>query len=195
MIVLLDSKLKNKNSAGIDQLPTSLLKKVFYFIDPLTYLINKSFSSASFPEVLKTGKIVPVFKKNNPAFIDNDRPITVPSSFSKLFEYAFLDRLLTFLTTNKIITDKQHGFMPDKSTTTAMLSFYNQLVSCLNAGEYPIAIFCDLSKAFDCVNLQQLLSIIERYGIRRQANAWIKSYLNDGKQYVSLRVTQNNNTF
>jgi hypothetical protein len=43
-------------------------------------------------------------------------------------------------------------------------------------------IFCDLQKAFDCVNYDILLSELEFYGISGQANSLLKSYLQERRQ-------------
>ena len=45
-------------------------------------------SSGTFPSVLKTGIVSPVYKKGNPQQFDNYRPISTLSIFSKLFEKA-----------------------------------------------------------------------------------------------------------
>lgn len=94
LLRLLQNRLKNKSSSGPDEVPMFLLKKVLaYVIQPLTYLVNLSFVSGCFPTQLKVGKVVPIHKKHDPQLLDNYRPITVPSNFSKIFEYSFFDRL------------------------------------------------------------------------------------------------------
>ena len=44
----------------------------------------------------------------------------------------------------------------------------------------------DLSKAFDCVDHNILLSELKRYGIHETALQWINSYLSDREHFVSL---------
>lgn len=193
LLHLIYTKLKNKKSCGVDDIPNFLIRKVIdNIIDPLTYLMNMSFERGCFPSNLKVGKIIPIFKKKDPTLIENYRPVTVPSVFSKIFEYAFLDRLLSFLNKFNIVTENQHGFRSNKSTTTAMLAFYNQIIEYLEAVECPVGIFCDLSRAFDCVNHKILLQILQNCGMRGVALNWISSFLKDRKQYVSLTNRENN---
>lgn len=106
----------------------SLKKVLAYVIQPLTYLVNLSFVSGCFPTQLKVGKVVPIHKKHDPQLLDNYRPITVPSNFSKIFEYSFFDRLMNFIENNNIFIENQHGFRVKKSTNSAMLSFYIKLM-------------------------------------------------------------------
>ena len=49
-----------------------------------------------------------------------------------------------------------------------------------------------MSKAFDTVNHDILITKLEHYGIRGIAKDWFKSYLSDRKQYVSVRGVNSN---
>lgn len=54
-------------------------------------------------------------------------------------------------------------------------------------------IFCDLSRAFDCVNHNLLIAKLERYGIRGIVLKWFISYLDMRMQYVEI-VHRSNTT-
>ena len=71
------STLKNYSS-GWDEIPTSMAKKCINgFIEPLTYLINKSFSKGIFLTELKLARGVPILKAGDPMFLTNYRPISI----------------------------------------------------------------------------------------------------------------------
>ena len=53
------------------------------FIEPLTYLINKSLSECIFPTELKLARVVLIFKAGDPLFLTNYRPISILTFFSK----------------------------------------------------------------------------------------------------------------
>ena len=52
-----------------------------------------------------------------------------------------------------------------------------------------IAIFMDLSKAFDTLDHDILLNKLRHYGIRNTELKWFSSYLHDRMQYVEINDT------
>jgi len=85
-IVKIIKSLKTKNSCGCDEIPIKILKlNVPFIISPLTYICNKSLSSDVFPQRLKCTTIKPVYKKRDKLLTTNYRPISLLTSFSKIF--------------------------------------------------------------------------------------------------------------
>ena len=184
------SKIKNKWSAGIDDIPPSVIKKyINYIAKPLQYLINLSFSNGIVPDVLKVAKVKPIYKKGNKTKIENYRPISLLSSFSKVLETLMSKRLLSFLIDCNLISKEQHGFLKGKSTETAIYNFIDEVLEGLDKKENCIGIFLDLSKAFDLVPHEELLIKLQNYGVRGLANKWFSSYLKMRRQVVEINYT------
>ena len=84
------NKLHDKNSSGDDLISQKLLKHVKNIIAPLlSKLINASINDEKYPHCLKVSKIVPIFKSGNKEECTNYRPITLLSSFNKIFEKKY----------------------------------------------------------------------------------------------------------
>ena len=63
-----------------------------------------------FPSVLKTAKVVPVFKKDSKLDYNNYCPISLLSNVEKVLEKPIYKRLYTFLNSNNIVYNFQFGF-------------------------------------------------------------------------------------
>lgn len=182
-------RLKNKHSSGFDNISTDIIKLVSEeIVSPISYIINNSFAHGHFPQKLKLALIKPLLKKGDPAKIENYRPISLLSSFSKIFEKAMYNRLEHFFISKKIFRDSQHGFLKGKSTETAIYDFLTKIVENLEAKNKTLGAFLDLSKAFDSLDHQLLLKKLELYGIRGPALSWLRSFITGRFQRVCLEM-------
>ena len=73
--------------------------------------------------------------------------------------------------------DRQYGFRPARSTIDAITEFTTDVLPCLDKRETCISVYLNLSKTFDTINHNMMLSKLEYYGIRGKALKWFKSYL------------------
>lgn len=155
-------------------------------LKPLALLFNKSFTSGVFPDSLKIGKVVPVYKKGNKHDIRNYRPISILPVLSKVFEKIVYNRLISFINKYNILSESQYGFRAQRSTELAITSVLNKIMNAIENKQISIGIFLDLSKAFDTVNHNILITKLEHIGVRGLALDWFRSYLADRKQFVSF---------
>lgn len=93
-------------------------------------------------------------------------------------------RLIDYIHENGILTDCQYGFRSNGSTNYAIIELVDKIAKAIENNEFTVGIFLDLSKAFDTVNHDILLSKLYFYGIRGSCHAWIKDYLSNRKQIV-----------
>ena len=179
------SSLRNSKSEGFDGLCISPIKASIHILaSPLSYICNLSFSTAIFPDKLKTAKVFPVFKSDDITHFSNYRPISILPCLSKVLEKLFYSRLYTFITKFNIFNHHQYGFRQHYSTYMAVLELINNIYQGFENNEFTVGIFVDLKKAFDTVNHSILLDKLSYYGIRGIPPAWLSSYLSNRQQYV-----------
>ena len=183
---LIIRKLKNTKS-DINVMPVRIFSALHSQLsNPLSLLINTSFSLGYFPKSLKLARITPVHKqgpKENPS---NYRPISSLPYLSKVFEKSMTNNLISFLDKFSIISKSQFGFQKNISTSDALVHLTELIYKSLDHKKHHISILIDLKKAFDTMNHNILLRKLELYGIRHLPLMWIESYLRDRPSCVGL---------
>ena len=108
--------------------------------------------------------VVPVFKKDSKASVENYRPISLTCLCMKIFEKIVREEIMKRC--GHPINRAQHGFLPGKSCTTQMINFMDSLAGSINAAGRSDVIYFDFAKAFDSVNHDVLLHKLKsEYGI------------------------------
>ena len=89
----------------------TILKKIVNLISPiLSDIIDVSFSSGTFPDVLKIVLVTPIFKSGFSNLLQNYRPISVLPIFSKIIERCIYNRVFQFISTTINMTFVKFGF-------------------------------------------------------------------------------------
>ena len=180
-------KLRNINSVGCDDVSVASIKAVSHIVaEPLADILNMSVSTGKFPSSLKVAKVSPVHKSGCKSDIENYRPISMTSVFSKVFEFVVKERVLEFLEKFNVLSASQHGFRAGCSTETAAINYVAFIYERLDVGEHVIGLFFDMSRAFDSLLPEFVREKLFNIGIRGQILDWLISFLTNRSIRVAI---------
>ena len=95
------NSLKSRKYGGINQIPAFIYKLLEPLIlYPLTYIINQSIRTCSFPNVWKKALVIPIHKGGDTTRPSNYRPISLLPILSKVFEIIISQRIWDYLDLN-----------------------------------------------------------------------------------------------
>ena len=150
-------KLQVKKATGVDKLSCKILKLGKAVLQsPLTGLINLSIQTSNFPEHLKRPQVTPIHKKNNSLNKSNYRPVSILTTISKLYESVLSDQPSKYF--DDILDHYMCAFRKGHGCQTTLLRLLGDWKWALDRNEYVAAVLMDISKAFDCLPHDILLS-------------------------------------
>ena len=133
-----------------DMIGNTLLKNLSKSLPKSLHLLfNLIANKAIFPAKRKISKIAPMFKDGDKQDVSNYRPISLLSAVSKQLEKLMFEKLAPIV--YPTITQDQHGFRPNGSTTTNLIEYLHEIFSCLDLPncKYLNTFYLDFQKAFD----------------------------------------------
>ena len=185
------TKMKASRSAGVDGLSTKLIKKLFKQLEyPILQMINSSISTSTYPETLKTAKVLPLYKVATPPKPQSEptsyRGININNSLGKILDKVILTQTLTYLVNNELIHENHHGSIKGRSTTTAIATLVDTWSNLVENDNELATMAMDQSAAYDLINHQILLKKMETLGIQPSGIELFRSYLSNRQQVVYL---------
>ena len=187
--------LNHHKATGPDNIPAYFLKELSEELAPiLTLIFQSSLHQGLLLDDWKVANIIPIFKKGSRTQTCNYRPVSLTSICSKILEHIVYSCIFSHLTNYNILAEEQHGFQAGKSCETQLITTIDDLVNCLNDNAQMDCIFLDFSKAFDRVPHSRLCNKLSHYGIRGPLLSWIKHYLYNRSQKVTIDGTSSNSS-
>nr|CAH7717665.1 unnamed protein product [Callosobruchus chinensis]CAH7730660.1 unnamed protein product [Callosobruchus chinensis] len=183
---VIDAILSLKSAAaGCDGMTLHMLNLCLPdVINHITHIVNSCLERGVFPSAWKEAIVTPLAKNNNPTEHSHLRPISGLCILSKILEKIVYLQLVLYLENNKLFPVHQSGFRTGHSTTTALLHLTDEILRNLDKRYGVLLVLLDLSKAFDTVNHEILLSKLKFYGMSDIPLNFFGSYLNNRSQRV-----------
>ena len=180
-------RIKTDVATGMDNIPSKIIKNTKSILSPyLTKIINLSFETKTFPDILKNAIIKPIFKKDDKNDISNYRPISILPVISKIFERATLNQLIEYFEKYDLINCFQHAYRKFHGTVTCLFELLNEIYHLIDIKKKVAIVSLDLSKAFDTINHTLLLKKLKSFNLNSDSITFLQSYLSNRKQVTKL---------
>ncbi|XP_047144598.1 uncharacterized protein LOC124818117 [Hydra vulgaris] len=134
--------------------------------------------------------VSPCLKKNDPTNKANHRLISILSVLAKVFEMIVYEQILLFMEPkfDKLLCGFRRGY----STQHTLIFLLNELHECINNGSIVGTLLMDLSKAYDFIPHDIVISKLEAYGFSNESLKFLISYISGRKQKVRIGPSVSN---
>ena len=105
-VAVIIRKLKNKATSDTKISALKLAGEIPGFVKAIAETVSLSFEQGVFPQSLKLARVIPIYKGGTKTEVSNYRPISLLSSFSKIYEKLMHFRITEFMESNNISTNR-----------------------------------------------------------------------------------------
>ena len=178
--------IKANKAAGYDLInPKSIKMCARELASTMTSIINHAFCSLTFPNDMKKSEIVPIHKKKDYMIKENYRPVNLITIFAKIFESIIADQINDYMKDK--FSKKLGAYRKGHGCNQVLTLAINSWKWSLDDNKCVGALLMDLSKAFDSIPHDLLLSKMYVYGFSENACKFMLSYLSERTQRVKVR--------
>jgi hypothetical protein len=180
-----------KKAPGEDGFTGEIVKNLYNAAPELLLNIyNKCLELFHFPNQWKSSviKVIKKAGKDDYRLPNSYRPISLLSIFAKILEKLLINRIMHYLKSNNLLSEKQYGFTAQISTADALHSIKSFIEKAYNEKGFAAIITVDISGAFDnawwpkiLLTLrnkkcpQNLYNLVKSYFINRKAKLWYQN--------------------
>ena len=193
LIIKYVKSLSDNVATGPDNVPTYAIKQAISIAaGHLTFVINSFFSNGEFLDAWKTARVTPIFKSGEQDLVINYRPISILPALSKIVERHVFLSLSSWFNKFNLLFSSQSSYRKHHSCITAMVNLVDQLIANMDDKLISSLLMIDLSKAFDTINHELLITKLSIYGVSPSSLKWFKAYLTSRRQYVRIDNVDSN---
>ena len=129
------------------------------------------------PYEWKTSIVSALHKKGSREQLSNYRPMALTCVVCKILESILRDKLLLYLVSNNLISDKQFGFVKGRFVELQLLNLSQKIVQSLDQGNQMDILYLDFEKAFDKIPHNLLLFKLKNF-VSDKLLSWIIAEMN-----------------
>ena len=183
--------LPSNKAPGMDKISSRILQDCLpYTLTTITHIVNNSFFANTFARAWKTAEITPILKCGSPDVPSNYRPISFLPIVSKITERLVHGQLVEYLIKhNKLAVHQSGNKLKQKASldrNSSVVPVKDQLLQAMDDKKVSIMVLLDMSKAFDSIRHDILLSKLQSLDFSQCALDWFQSYLSDRQQCVRI---------
>ena len=179
------TRIKVNKAAGYDGIPPKMIQ----ICDEetcgiLTGIINECFDLKIYPDDMKKAEISPLFKKADDMNKTNYRPVSVLTTFNKVFETIITSQLTEYF--EPLFHKMLCAYRKKYSCNHILIKLVDMWKWSLDVDNYVGTVLMDLSKAFDCIPHGLLICKLKAYGVGEEACIFLSTYLSGRYQRIKI---------
>ena len=151
------------------------VKLAFPLIEDIILHLHLSLTKSHFPQYWKVSRISPYYKKVDKQLAENYRPVSNLNFVSMISEKVVSEQVFDHFDRNNLWHQNHHGFRPNHSTATALISLIDMWLQAADHSMLTAALLLDLSAAFDLVDHAILVGKLKLYGFDEPTSQWSSS--------------------
>ena len=167
------NSMKSNKSPGSDGIPMEFYKMFWADIHLMLTYLNHAYEIGELSATQKRGILSLIFKKSDKELLKNWRPISLLNTDYKILTHELANRLKKVI--SKIISTDQNGYVKGRNIAYNIRLIQDVIDYFENENIEGAILFLDFQKAFDTVNHDFLIQVLETFNFGNSFIKWVKT--------------------